>query len=50
MDTNRTDVLSRHPVPRHLLTRDGYHLPGEDNRVELLEGQTGGHVAVRLRA
>ena len=37
--------LSRHPVPRHRLTLDEYHrlgeagILGEDDRVELLEGQ-----------
>ena len=45
MDTGRTDILSRHPVPRHRLTLDEYHrlgeagILGEDDRVELLEGQ-----------
>jgi Uma2 family endonuclease len=45
MDTGRTDILSRHPVPRHRLTVDDYHrlgeagVLGEDDRVELLEGQ-----------
>jgi Uma2 family endonuclease len=45
MDTGHTDVLSRHPVPRHRLTLDEYHrlgeagILGEDDRVELLEGQ-----------
>jgi Uma2 family endonuclease len=40
-----TDVLSRHPVPRHRLTVADYHrlgeagILGEDDRVELLEGQ-----------
>ncbi|HYZ22141.1 MAG TPA: Uma2 family endonuclease [Rhodopila sp.] len=40
-----TDVLSRHSVPRHRLTRADYHrlgdagILGEDDRVELLEGQ-----------
>lgn len=40
-----TDVLSRHYVPRHRLTRADYHrlgeagILGEDDRVELLEGQ-----------
>jgi Uma2 family endonuclease len=39
------DVLSRHPVPRHRLSVDDYHrlgqagILGEDDRVELLEGQ-----------
>jgi Uma2 family endonuclease len=45
MDTGRTDILSRHPVPRHRLTLDEYHrlgeagILGENHRVELLEGQ-----------
>jgi Uma2 family endonuclease len=45
MDTGAADVLSRHPVPRHRLTVDDYHrlgeagILGEDDRVELLEGQ-----------
>ena len=45
MDTARTDILSRHSVPRHRLTLDEYHrlgeagILGEDDRVELLEGQ-----------
>ena len=45
MDTGRTDILSRHPVPRHRLTLDAYHRLGEasilreGDRVELLEGQ-----------
>ena len=45
MDTGRTDILSRHRVPRHRLTLDEYHrlgeagILGEDDRVELLEGQ-----------
>jgi Uma2 family endonuclease len=45
MDTGRTDILSRHPVPRHRLTLDAYHrlgaagILGEGDRVELLEGQ-----------
>lgn len=45
MDTGHGDVLSRHPVPRHRLTLDDYHrlgeagILGEDDRVELLEGQ-----------
>ena len=40
-----TDVLSRHPVPRHRLTVADYHrlgeagILGQDDRVELLEGQ-----------
>src|SRR5262245_21396952 len=39
------DVLSRHRVPRHRLTVADYHrlgearILGEDDRVELLEGQ-----------
>jgi Uma2 family endonuclease len=43
--TGDTDVLSRHPVPRHRLTVTEYHrlgeagILGEDDRVELLEGQ-----------
>ena len=43
--TRATDVLSRHPVPRHRLTVADYHRLGEagilgtDDRVELLEGQ-----------
>ena len=45
MDTDSLDVLTRHPVPRHRLTVDDYHrlgaagILGEDDRVELLEGQ-----------
>lgn len=45
MDTGPPDMLTRHPVPRHRLTRDEYHRLGEagildgDDRVELLEGQ-----------
>lgn len=45
MDTERADVLDRHPVPRHRLTLDEYHrlgeagVLGEADRVELLEGQ-----------
>ena len=45
MDTDFPDVLSRHPVPRHRLTREEYHrlgeagILGEDDRVELLDGQ-----------
>ncbi len=45
MDINVADVLSRHPVPRHRLTRDEYYrlgeagILGEDDRVELLDGQ-----------
>ena len=39
------DILSRHPVPRHRLKLHDYHrlgeagILGEDDRVELLEGQ-----------
>jgi hypothetical protein len=45
MDTDRTDVLDRHQVPRHRLTLDDYHrlgeasVLGEADRAELLEGQ-----------
>jgi Uma2 family endonuclease len=45
MDRGRVDVLSRHPVPRHRLSVRDYHrlgevgILGEDDRVELLEGQ-----------
>jgi Uma2 family endonuclease len=45
MDTGHLDVLSRYPVPRHQLTVADYHrlgtagILGEDDRVELLEGQ-----------
>jgi len=45
MDTGQVDILSRHPVPRHRLTVKDYHrlgeagILGEDDRVELLEGQ-----------
>ncbi|HVC62423.1 MAG TPA: Uma2 family endonuclease [Acetobacteraceae bacterium] len=45
MDTAPGDILSRHSVPRHRLTLDDYHrlgearILGEDDRVELLEGQ-----------
>lgn len=45
MDHDQVDVLSRHPVPRHRLTVREYHrlgdagILGEDNRVELFEGQ-----------
>ena len=45
MDTIRTDLLSRYPVPRHRLSVRDYHRLGEtgilteDDRVELLEGQ-----------
>lgn len=45
MGSQGVDVLSRHPVPRHRLTLDDYHrlagagILGEDDRVELLEGQ-----------
>ena len=44
-DTVQIDVLSRHKVPRHRLTVEDYHrlggagVLGEDDRVELLEGQ-----------
>ncbi len=53
MDTGRTDILSRHPVPRHRLTVDEYHrlgeagILGEDDRVELLEGQLAAYVSHR---
>ena len=45
MDGDTKEVLSRYPVPRHRLTLDDYHrlgetgILGEDDRVELLEGQ-----------
>lgn len=45
MDTGHADILTRHPVPRRRLTVDEYHrlgevgILGEDDRVELLEGQ-----------
>ena len=45
MDTGDIDILGRHPVRRHRLTLDDYHrlgeagILGEDDRVELLEGQ-----------
>jgi hypothetical protein len=45
MDTGSIDVLTRYAVPRHRLTVDDYHrlgeagILGEDDRVELLEGQ-----------
>lgn len=45
MDDTVADVLSRHPVPHHRLSREDYHrlghagILGEDDRVELLEGQ-----------
>ena len=45
MDTVPSDVLSRYAVPRHRLTRKEYYrlgdagVLGEDDRVELLEGQ-----------
>lgn len=45
MDTGPADILSRHSVPRHRLTLEDYHrlgkagILGEDDRVELLEGQ-----------
>jgi hypothetical protein len=44
-DVHLTDILSRYPVPRHRLTVADYHrlgearVLGEDDRVELLEGQ-----------
>ena len=45
MNTGHADILARHPVPRHRLTLHEYHrlgeagILGEDDRVELLEGQ-----------
>ena len=45
MQADRIDVLSRHAVPRHRLGLADYHrlgeagILGEDDRVELLEGQ-----------
>src|SRR5581483_337897 len=45
MDISPSDVLDRHQVPRHRLSLDDYHrlgqagILGEDDRVELLEGQ-----------
>jgi Uma2 family endonuclease len=45
MHTGHPDILARHPVPRHRLTLSEYHrlgeagILGEDDRVELLEGQ-----------
>jgi Uma2 family endonuclease len=45
MDGDNFDILSRYPVPRHRLTLEDYHrlgqagVLGEDDRVELLEGQ-----------
>ncbi|HTW71492.1 MAG TPA: Uma2 family endonuclease [Acetobacteraceae bacterium] len=45
MDAADTDILTRHPVRRHRLTVQDYHrlgeagVLGEDDRVELLEGQ-----------
>ena len=45
MSTGDIDILSRHPVRRHRLTLNEYHrlgeagILGEDDRVELLEGQ-----------
>jgi Uma2 family endonuclease len=45
MGIRSADILSRHPVPRHRLTLADYHrlgeagILGEDDRVELLEGQ-----------
>jgi Uma2 family endonuclease len=44
-DLDEPDILSRYPVPRHRLTVADYHrlgtagILGEDDRVELLEGQ-----------
>jgi Uma2 family endonuclease len=44
-DVYRTDILSRYQVPRHRLTVRDYHrlaeagVLGEDDRIELLEGQ-----------
>jgi Uma2 family endonuclease len=45
MDTAPADIMSRYPVRRHRLTRQDYYrlgeagILGEDDRVELLEGQ-----------
>jgi Uma2 family endonuclease len=45
MGTDLAEFLSRHPVRRHRLTLDDYHrlggagILGEDDRVELLDGQ-----------
>jgi Uma2 family endonuclease len=45
MDTAPADIMTRYPVPRHRLTRRDYYrlgeagILGEDDRVELLEGQ-----------
>jgi Uma2 family endonuclease len=45
MDTGPADILTRHKVPRHRLTRRDYYRMGEagilgnNDRVELLEGQ-----------
>jgi Uma2 family endonuclease len=45
MGTDPVDILSRHKVPRHRLTRRDYYrigeagVLGENDRVELLEGQ-----------
>jgi Uma2 family endonuclease len=45
MDADLADLLRRHPVPRHRLTRQQYHrlgeagILGEADRVELLDGQ-----------
>jgi Uma2 family endonuclease len=45
MDTAPVDILARYPVPRHRLSRRDYYrlgeagILGEDDRVELLEGQ-----------
>ena len=44
-DVHQTDILSRYQVPRHRLTVRDYHrlaeagVLGEDDRIELLEGQ-----------
>ena len=44
-DIHATDILARYQVPRHRLTVRDYHrlaeagVLGEDDRVELLEGQ-----------
>jgi hypothetical protein len=44
-DVYQTDILSRYEVPRHRLTVRDYHrlgeagIMGEDDRIELLEGQ-----------
>ena len=45
MDIASVDILARYPVPRHRLSRRDYYrlgeagILGEDDRVELLEGQ-----------